>query len=211
LRRLNGQSQAYALQELLGDNRDAEVYQNGRYVTLRLTAAMYHHFHAPHDCRVELVTYVSGDTWNVIPFALKQIERLSCKNERAVIRIRLSGSNHLITLVPVAAIPVASIRLTFLDTRLGLRHGGPRTFACSVPLLKGEVCGWFQHGSTTILLAPDGFALCGTVREGSIIRVGQPLMRLPHAPWATGELALPWQRKHFRRCHQHRWKRSEFA
>ena len=46
---------------------------------------MYHRFHAPHDCRVERVTYISGDTWNVNPIALKRVEKLFCKNERAVI------------------------------------------------------------------------------------------------------------------------------
>ena len=60
--------------------------EGGQYVTLRLTAAMYHRFHAPHDCRVRQVTYVSGDTWNVNPIALKRVERLFCRNERAVIR-----------------------------------------------------------------------------------------------------------------------------
>ena len=39
--------------------------------------------------------------------------------------------------------------------------------------------GWFEHGSTIIVFAPNGFALCENVREGSIIRMGQPLMRLP--------------------------------
>ena len=51
---------------------------------------MYHRFHAPHDCRVEQVTYISGDTWNVNPIALERIEKLFCKNERAVIRTRLA-------------------------------------------------------------------------------------------------------------------------
>ena len=32
------------------------------------------------------VTYISGDTWNVNPIALKRIEKLFCKNERAVMR-----------------------------------------------------------------------------------------------------------------------------
>ena len=59
-------------------------YRNGRYVTLRLTSSMYHRFHAPHDCRVERVAYMSGDTWNVNPIALRRVERLFCKNERAV-------------------------------------------------------------------------------------------------------------------------------
>ena len=40
----------YQLRDLLGDDAHAEVYRNGRYVTLRLTSAMYHRFHAPHDC-----------------------------------------------------------------------------------------------------------------------------------------------------------------
>ena len=48
-----------------------ERHRNGIYVTLRLTSSMYHRFHAPHDCRVERVTYISGDTWNVNPIALE--------------------------------------------------------------------------------------------------------------------------------------------
>ena len=60
-------------------------------MTLRLTSSMYHRFHAPHDCRVEQVTYISGDTWNTNPIALRRVERLFCKNERAVMRTRLTG------------------------------------------------------------------------------------------------------------------------
>ena len=111
----------YALRELLGDDEHANIYRNGCYVTLRLTSAMYHRFHAPHDCRVESVTYISGDTWNVNPIALKRIERLFCKNERALIRARLSRTGHAITLVPVAAILVASIRLSFLGASVDIR------------------------------------------------------------------------------------------
>jgi phosphatidylserine decarboxylase len=169
----------YALRDLLGDEEHAGVYRNGRYVTLRLTSAMYHHFHAPYDCRVGSVTYISGDTWNVNPVALKRIERLFCKNERALIRIMLSRTGHAITLVPVAAILVASIRLSFLDTGSDIRRGGPRTTALDVALAKGDEMGWFQHGSTIVLFAPDGFTLSENVREGASIRVGQPLMRLP--------------------------------
>ena len=38
--------------------------------------------------------------------------------------------------------------------------------------------GWFEHGSTIIVFAPAGFALCDGVREGYVIRMGQPLLRL---------------------------------
>ena len=78
----------YSLHDLLGDDELVRYYRDGRYATLRLTSSMYHRFHAPYGCRVEQVNYISGDTWNVNPIALKRIERLFCRNERAVIRCR---------------------------------------------------------------------------------------------------------------------------
>ena len=152
---------------------------------------MYHRFHAPHDCRVEQVIYVSGDTWNVNPIALKRIERLFCKNERAVVRTKLTASGDPVTLVAVAAILVASIRLNCLDVVLNLRHRGPNVIACDARYRKGDELGRFEHGSTIIVFAPEGFALCDNVREGATIRVGEPLMRLPEL---TCRLRLCYQR-----------------
>jgi phosphatidylserine decarboxylase len=165
----------YTLDDLLG--RSANAYENGRYVTLRLTSSMYHRFHAPYDCRVELVTYISGDTWNVNPIALKRVERLFCKNERVVVDTRLALGQP-VTLVAVAAILVASVRLHFLDILLNLRHRGPNIISCDAALVKGQEMGWFEHGSTIIVLAPNGFTRCEEVYEGRTIRMGEPLLRM---------------------------------
>ena len=169
----------YSLRDLLGDDALAEAHRDGRFVTLRLTSSMYHRFHAPHDCRVEQVTYISGDTWNVNPIALKRVERLFCRNERAVLKATLTVSGHCLTLVPVAAVLVASIRLHFINVLLHLRHRGPNVIACDARLDKGQEMGWFEHGSTIIVFVPDGFSLCDGIREGVAVRVGEPLMRLP--------------------------------
>ena len=168
----------YSLAELLTDKDLAEHYEGGRYITLRLTSSMYHRFHAPADCRVEQVNYISGDTWNVNPIALKRVERLFCKNERAVIRCRLPESGALITLVPVAAILVASMRLKFLDVLLHLRYRGPNVIPCDVGLRRGEEMGWFEHGSTIIVFAPRGARLSKELSEGTRVRMGQPLIRI---------------------------------
>jgi phosphatidylserine decarboxylase len=169
----------YTLEELLCDRALVEAHRNGRYVTLRLTSSMYHRFHAPHDCRIERVIYVSGDTWNVNPIALKRIERLFCKNERAVVTTRLTASGDPVTLVAVAAILVAGIRLNCLDVPRNLQHRGPNVTACDTSSRKGEELGRFEHGSTIIVFAPQNFSLCDHVREGATIRVGEPLMQLP--------------------------------
>src|SRR5579871_2025003 len=168
----------YTLEDLMGDRKMVDLHRNARYVTLRLKSSMYHRFHAPHDCRVEQVTYISGDTWNVNPIALRRVEKLFCKNERALIRTTLA-SGHPVALVPVAAILVAAIRLHFLNVLLSMKHRGPSVIPCNARFRKGEEMGWFEHGSTIIVFAHPDLVLCDNVKEGATIRMGEPLMRLP--------------------------------
>ncbi|MCX7226707.1 MAG: archaetidylserine decarboxylase [Burkholderiales bacterium] len=168
----------YSVAELFGPSQDTSVFQNGSYITLRLTSSMYHRFHAPQDMTVEHVTYLSGDTWNVNPIALARVERLFCRNERAVLRARLTSSGHPIALVPVAAILVASIRLHFLDVLLHLRYRGANEMPCTANCVKGQELGWFEHGSTIIVFTPPGFNLCDGIETGRQVRMGQGLMRV---------------------------------
>ena len=168
----------YALADLLPDPTLAARYADGWFVTLRLTAGMYHRFHAPADLTIEAVTYLSGDCWNVNPIALKRVQRLFCRNERAVIETRLCSGTPML-LVPVAAILVAGIRLTFLDTQALLREQGGGRRTCDITLAKGDEMGWFEHGSTILVfLAPDA-ALSSSLVEGEPIRAGHALAHGP--------------------------------
>jgi phosphatidylserine decarboxylase len=150
----------YTLNDLLVDEPLSAQFAESTYATLRITSTMYHRFHAPHDCRVGKVVRISGDAWNVNPPALKRVEKLFCKNSRAVVPIELQRSGHQLLLVPVAAILVGGIRL-HADLRFD----------------KGAEMGWFEHGSTIVVLAPPGFSM--KVTEGTAIRAGQALMLLP--------------------------------
>ena len=176
---LQAKGMGYPLADLLGSPELAERFAGGRYVTLRLTSSMYHRFHAPHDIAVDRVTYISGDTWNVNPIALKRVERLFCRNERAVIEARLQDDGTPLLIVPVAAILVASMRFHFLDVLLNLRYRGPNVIPCSARLAKGEEMGWFEHGSTIIVLAPPGLELAEGIASGCRLRAGQALLRRP--------------------------------
>jgi phosphatidylserine decarboxylase len=169
----------YTLQDLLCDRDLVDIYRDGVFATLRLKSSMYHRFHAPHDACIEQVRYISGDTWNVNPIALKRIERLFCKNERAIVRLKLAANGQVVTLVAVAAILVASIRLHCLDAALNRNYQGRSVVVCDDSVNKGDELGWFEHGSTIIVFAPQGFALCDNIHDGAAIRMGEPLMRLP--------------------------------
>ena len=166
----------YTLQDLLGDDEMVDKHRDGLFVTLRLRSDMYHRFHAPEDCRVRRVNYISGDTWNVNPIALRRIEKLFCKNERAVIDLELADRNEAITLVPVAAILVASIKLHCLDHLLSLRYRGSNRLECDATYRRGDEMGYFQHGSTIVLFATGGFEIDPRVTEGTTIRMGTPLL-----------------------------------
>jgi phosphatidylserine decarboxylase len=117
----------------------------------------------------------------VNPIALERVEKLFCKNERAFISTRLSGEGSIngqrIALVPVAAILVASIRLHFLNILLHMGYKGAKTIDCDANFTKGQEMGWFQHGSTVIVLAPAGFTMCEGLAQGTQVRMGQALLR----------------------------------
>jgi len=170
----------YTLEELIGDAATIDLVRDGCYATLRITSSMYHRFHAPQDCRIERVTYFSGDTWNVNPIALQRVEKLFCKNERAAIVTRLEPGGLPLVLVPVAAVLVASIRLHFLDKLLNLSYRGKNEFECDTAFGKGQEMGWFEHGSTILVFAPRGFTLCDGISTGKPVRTGERLMRLPN-------------------------------
>lgn len=171
----------YTLEQLLLDPGRAALHEGCAYVALRLTAGMYHRFHAPADCHVGRVRYISGDTWNVNPPALQRIERLYCRNERAVIEAALPVG--ALTLVPVAAVLVASIRLHCANVLLHLRYRGANPIACDATVSKGDEIGWFEHGSTLVLLLPPGCDLADSVTTGSRLRMGEALAHLPYF-WA---------------------------
>ncbi|MGE0097590.1 MAG: archaetidylserine decarboxylase [Hydrogenophaga sp.] len=169
----------YPLADLLGQGVRAkamiDTLRGGSYVTLRLTSSMYHRFHAPAALSLEHVTYHCGDTWNVNPIALKRIERLFCKNERAALHARLEDGTPLL-MVPVAAILVASMRLKAVDVALNAQYRGPHQLPCAARYDKGEEMGWFEHGSTILVFTPPGISLSDGVDTGRRIRMGEALL-----------------------------------
>lgn len=171
---LQAKGMPYRLQDLVGPTVDLSPFEQGHFVTLRLTSSMYHRFHAPAELHLRHVTYISGDTWNVNPVALKRIERLFCRNERAVLQANLPDGTPLL-IVPVAAVLVASMRLHALDVRLHLRYRGPNEIPVQAPYARGQEMGWFEHGSTIIVLTPKGIEPLADHADGQEVRMGQAL------------------------------------
>nr|HMQ21315.1 archaetidylserine decarboxylase [Planctomycetota bacterium] len=162
----------YRIRDLLADDALVERYaRSGKFVTLRLKSSFYHRFHAPCDGDLSRVIYIAGDTWNVNDIACERIERLFCKNERAVLDIETAAPGLGLTLVPVAAILVASIRLHCLPHVLDMRYRGPEFIDCDASFTKGDELGWFEHGSTIIAFASSDFSFDDAIQKGARLRV----------------------------------------
>ena len=172
---IQAKGHSYSLTELFAGGERAERFEQGHYVTLRLTAAMYHRFPVPADCRVHRVVYVPGDVWNVNPPALARVDRLYCRNTRVVVPATLSDTGEPVVIVAVGAILVASAQLSFLPFALDETYTGRPLIDCDVGLRKGEELGFFQHGSTMIVVVPDRFRPAPQVKAGDVVRVGQRL------------------------------------
>jgi len=186
---LQAKGRSYWLAELLEDTDLAAEFAGGNYATLRLTAGMYHRFHAPHDCTLTRATYIGGDAWNVNPPALQRVPRLYCRNERAVVRLKLDCGASML-LVPVAAILVAGIRLHSIPDLLNLRHRGRRDFTCDTHHLKVQELGWFEHGSTIIAITPANLPIMNGIAPGHAIRMGEGLFCFTDAPRTQAKCQL---------------------
>lgn len=172
---LQAKGMVYKLEALLRDAKLARAHRGGVYLTLRLKSSMYHRFHAPCAGRIRRLRYIAGEVYNVNPPALKRIPGLFCINERAV--IDFENVHGRLALVPVAAILVASMRFAFLDVPLNGGYRGPAEIDCDARFDKGDELGWFEHGSTIIVLAGPRFALAPDLEQGRIIRMGEPLLQ----------------------------------
>ena len=59
------------------------------------------------------------------------------------------------------------------------RGRGAADMTCDTEVKKDDELGWFEHGSTIIVLTPDRLEFRPNVREGARIEAGQPLLRKP--------------------------------
>jgi len=171
----------YSLADLLFLDTDrARVFENGRFATIYLAPYNYHRVHAPLAGELDALHYVPGDLFSVNAATARYLPRLFARNERLVMHFDTASGPA--ALVFVGALNVGSISTPWTGEIRPRRRGSaesiepgshPRT------LEAGDLLGWFNMGSTVILLLPDGSAEWDdALRPGSTLRMGQRIGRL---------------------------------
>ena len=84
----NAQLQAkghyFSTDALLGDEKDAALFDDGKFITVYLSPSDYHRVHMPFDGKLAKMTYIPGEFFSVDPIYTRNIPELLSRNERVV-------------------------------------------------------------------------------------------------------------------------------
>ncbi len=175
---LQAKGSEFSLAALLGDFEEANKLDGGAFVTLYLSPRDYHRIHSPVDGQVECYRYIPGDLFPVNSMATRWIPNLFCTNERLI--SFLNSPAGRIAVVKVGALNVGRIRLSFdLIATNSAKTGFCRRYEEPIAIEKGEELGWFELGSTVLLVfEPGRVELDPGLQEGAFVRMGKAIGRV---------------------------------
>lgn len=171
----------YSVSELLGCSPElSQQYQGGKFITIYLSPRDYHRIHMPVTGTLKSYSYVPGRLYPVNRLGVEQVDRLFARNERLVTFID-SPEIGSVAVVKVGALFVGSVKVTYCRrTTTNVKRGRSEYEPIKdTPLLqKGEELGWFEFGSTVILLFENGkIDWAPEVKEGAQLKMGQALAK----------------------------------
>ena len=174
----------YTLEDLLAADVDtAAEFNGGAFATIYLAPYNYHRVHAPVDGELVAAHYVPGDLFSVNSKTAAHVPGLFSRNERLNLHFRTAFGPMVVVLV--GALNVGSISTPW-SGEIRPRKSGvvERIDVTTAPqqVRKGDLLGWFNMGSTVIvLLPPDSCTWSDDLEAGAKTVMGE----------AIGELAAP--------------------
>jgi phosphatidylserine decarboxylase len=175
----------YDAAELLGgDAALARVFADGAFLTVYLAPYDYHRVHMPLAGRLVRTAHLPGRLFSVNAVTAAGVPRLFVRNERLVTVFETECGPMAVVLV--GALNVGTIGTVWqAEYRAGHRFPTSRDWrgdAAAPELARGDELGWFNMGSTVILLLPAGAAeFSAGLVPGTRLRTGQVVGNLTGA------------------------------
>lgn len=171
----------YSLQDLLATDLDsAKAFVNGRFATIYLAPYNYHRIHSPIDGELISASYIPGDLFSVNQATVTSVKGLFRRNERLVMRFKTEAGP--VALVFVGALNVGSISTPWTGEIRPRKHGvveAQNLSGFSTTIRKGSLLGWFNMGSTVILLLPSQQGEWSkSLQPGTTLRMGEVIGQL---------------------------------
>lgn len=150
----------YSLEDLLATDLDeAKSFYDGSFATIYLAPFNYHRVHAPIAGELVAARFVPGTLFSVNHSTVSNLRGLFVRNERLICHFRAAAGPFI--LIFVGAMNVGSIATPWTG-EIRPRKGNVvdnialHASNASRSVDKGDLLGWFNMGSTVIVLAPPG-------------------------------------------------------
>jgi phosphatidylserine decarboxylase len=173
----------YSLKELLAtDTPEARQYEGGAFATIYLAPYNYHRIHAPVAGRLTAIRYVPGALYSVNDATVRNLPGLFARNERLVCHVSTAAGPMVV--IFVGALNVGTISSRWTGDIRPRKHGVVEQFAIDAldagpDFAKGDTLGWFNMGSTVILLMPPGASDAFPALEpGTTVAAGDEIGRM---------------------------------
>ena len=168
----------YSLDDLLAtDLQEARHYIDGAYATIYLAPYNYHRVHAPLDGRIVAARYVPGDLFSVNKATAAGVTGLFRRNERLVLHFESEHGPWVLILV--GALNVGSISTPWSGEIRPRKKGVVEMISLDDgpgEVCKGELLGWFNMGSTVIMLLPaDRCQWHDALQPDHTVRMGESI------------------------------------
>lgn len=168
----------YSLGDLLAtDLAEADRYIDGHFATVYLAPHNYHRVHAPLGGELVAARYVPGDLFSVNDTTVARLKGLFRRNERLV--MHFSTPHGPAVLIFVGALDVGSITTPWTGEIRPRKSGIVDVLDISTHparVDKGALLGWFNMGSTVILLLPESACRWDDgLEHGETLHMGQKI------------------------------------
>tara|TARA_R110002096_G_scaffold6305_11_gene29318 strand:+ start:12477 stop:13340 length:864 start_codon:yes stop_codon:yes gene_type:complete len=175
----------YSLTDLLAtDLDDADAYIDGQFASIYLAPYNYHRVHAPFSAELTAARYIPGDLFSVNQATVNNVSGLFRRNERLVLQFRTEMGPAAV--VFVGALNVGSISTPWSGEIRPRKHGVVEALNLahtSTDVRKGDLLGWFNMGSTVIVLLPkDSVEWRADLAPGTTLRMGEAIGQCMQQP-----------------------------
>ena len=180
---LQAKGHDFSLEELLATDLDeAQRYYDGSFATIYLAPFNYHRVHAPLAGELIAAHFVPGSLFSVNQTTVSFLRGLFTRNERLICHFRTAAGPMV--LIFVGALNVGSITTPWtgeIRPRKGhvVENMDLQSSSQAKTVNKGDLLGWFNMGSTIIMLLPPG--VCdwrSGLKSGEALRMGESLGRI---------------------------------
>ncbi len=176
-RLLQAKGQHYSLIDLLGGDLElAQNFMEGNFATIYLAPKDYHRVHMPVAGRLQQMIYIPGQLFSVNFTAANHIPQLFSRNERVVCIFQTEIG--LMAVILVGAMLIGSVVTSWQGQVMP--SSGRKPFKTNyensnIHLQRGEELGYFQWGSTAIVLFAPGNVNWQDFQSGDAVLMGQTI------------------------------------